>query len=525
MKSYRLFTINFVLPLGSEMEDKMENVINGPIVTTKPPDNPYKFGIGDRCLAFITILMGYLFWEWGIIHSYYGSMGKTLFFVALAGISIAYFSVNKIKQSKTSFGFLGILMLSASQFVLFDSTPVQSYTLIFTALLYVLWIMLTTRTSINKKLNGFLSIDVINQCVMIPLCNFFGIFKAILNKENGKRSTVGMVVGVVVSIPLLTFVVYLLSRSDVNFQNFIDNCVDKLINRNFIGYLFHFALGIPVACFLFGSLYGNTRKRSSGHLNYESVNKTFVKYHGLNRPAVYAPLTVLNLIYAVFFIVLGSYLFSAFSGDLPATYTYAEYARKGFFELCGIAGINLILIAFAYTCVKRNAREYPRSLKILTGAISIFTVLFVVTAMSKMLLYIESYGLTRLRVYTLWFMVVIMFVFLLIIIWHIKSVNVGKPIIIGIATLILLLSFANTDGLIAKKNIEDYQNKKTIELDTYMLGKLSNGAAPYINELANTTGDVELKEELLLIINTKKAAWNEKSFIDYNLQSSKIDKL
>jgi len=222
--------------------------------------------------------------------------------------------------------------------------------------------------------------------------------------------------------------------------------------------------------------------------------------HAIPGVTVFVPLAILNFIYLVFFIAMGSYLFSAFAGDLPADLTYAEYARRGFFELCAVATINLAVIIFSYTGVKRKECEYPLNLKILTGVLSSFTVLLVLTAMSKMLMYISSYGLTRLRIYTFWFMVVILFVFILLIIWHFKQYHIGKLIVTGFVILFLMLAMSNSDGLIAKYNINAYEKGTLETLDIELFYELSDAAYPYVANYGNRVEDPEMKTQMNEIV-------------------------
>lgn len=53
-------------------------------------------------------------------------------------------------------------------------------------------------------------------------------------------------------------------------------------------------------------------------------------------------MTVLNIIYAIFCFIQISYLFTKMT--LPEGFTYAEYARQGFFELMIVTFINFAII-------------------------------------------------------------------------------------------------------------------------------------------------------------------------------------
>jgi len=211
---------------------------------------------------------------------------------------------------------------------------------------------------------------------------------------------------------------------------------------------------------------------------------------------------------------MGTYLFSAFAGVLPSGFNYSEYARQGFFDLCGVASINLVILAFTYSFARRGVSEYPKALRVLTGLLSVMTELLVVTAVSKMLFYIDAYGLSRLRVYTLWFLVLLFVVFAILIAWHVrpyirvrapknhaadgpgndvatggKPFNAGRPIVIVAVCFMLALFLANTDGIIAKYNVWQYESGASKTVDTDMLATMSDAVLPYLADLAKNAPD------------------------------------
>lgn len=481
----------------------MESIIQigAPIMGRTPNSvHPYDIKERDIFLALAALVVGFLFWEWSILSLYSPTFAVFLFLMIIVGTSWIYIRKVEVKQSKTAKAILMLTLISSCYFIVFDNTPLHFFVFAFSILMYATWIMKVSGTSVIKKLNGFILGDLLNQTIVIPFGNFAGMFRALFkSKEDSKKPILSLVIGLLISIPVIASVVFLLMQSDGGFESLVNNILSEFTELNFIIYIGEFLLGIPVACYFFGYVYGNHRKRKTDFIKYENINSRFIRLHAIPEPAVYGPVAVLNIIYIIFLAALGNYLFSAFFGDLPASMTYAEYARRGFFELCGVAAINLAIIAFSYTCIKRKEGDYPRTLRILTGSMSVFTILLVATAMSKMVLYISSYGMTRLRVYTFWFMVVVLFIFVLVLIWHFKSYNVGKPLIIGCVVLFMALAAANTDGLIAKYNIEAYEAGKINSLDTEMLLDLSTAAYPHVSSFADRTTDPAMKKEMEMI--------------------------
>jgi hypothetical protein len=116
---------------------------------------------------------------------------------------------------------------------------------------------------------------------------------------------------------------------------------------------------------------------------------------------VFGPVDALFL---AFILVQFRYLFGG-SGRVEAssTLTYADYARRGFFELVAVAALAAILVLAAHWLL--SAERRTRQLFTVLAAILIALVFVVmVSALERMRLYQDTYGLTELRVYTTAFM-------------------------------------------------------------------------------------------------------------------------
>ena len=103
------------------------------------------------------------------------------------------------------------------------------------------------------------------------------------------------------------------------------------------------------------------------------------------------------LLYTSFISMQAKYLFGAFWGALPEGFSYSEYARQGFFELCRVAAINIVILLAANVMSRAQAAENCL-LRVCNTALSALTLLLLATAAAKMALYIAAYGLTVKRV-------------------------------------------------------------------------------------------------------------------------------
>ncbi|GHU51366.1 hypothetical protein FACS1894127_7660 [Clostridia bacterium] len=436
--------------------------------------------------------------------TYKPSGGIFAFTVIIVSFTLLYFRASNTRQNKQSLPILSLLIITSAYFLIFDCTYIQIFVFIFLCSLYLYWVALCTGTRLSDRLSGLIIFDLLNQWFITPFANFIAFFKAIRsamsNKKNGKNVLLALL-GIVIFLPILVPVVTLLTNADDSFQSLWNNITNMLNISNYTEHILRFILGIPVAAYLYGSLFGNVRKHNSDRLTEKGITLGILAMRRIPGAIIYAPIALFNCIYVLFFAALGSYLFSAMSGVLPETLTYAEYARKGFFELCAVAAINLCLLAVVYALLKRDGQKAPLTLRLLMGLMSLQTILLIITAMSKMFLYISSYGLTRLRIHTTWFMALLLIIFLLILVWHTRNYNLAKPMILVCAFSMLVLAFGNGDGIIAKYNLNQYEKGNFKTIDYVTLVQLSDAAMPHIYESYNNSSDPLVKENLYRVMN------------------------
>ncbi|MDR3053624.1 MAG: DUF4173 domain-containing protein [Coriobacteriales bacterium] len=502
--------------IEAERTATVDRAQNTEFVPPKSHDmSQYPSGLGELLLAVAFLVLGFLFWEWGLLSNAGGGIGGFLFFTLGAAVSFAYLRWQGVRQTPTSWLALAIVLLGALPFLLYDQRDISILNVGFEICACLVWLAISCKTTISARLDGFLAGDLFCQAIIVPFANFATLFSSLRrgagstsasSQEHAPQASVStrpqhlkslliLLAGVAVSLPLIVFVVLMLTMADDGFAGFISSLGAGIDLERPFTYLFKFAFGIPVACYIFGAVFGNARRRHANTISLEQANTVLSAAHRLPRLALYGPLLLLAVVYAAFFISMGAYLFSAFGGELPASYTYAQYARQGFFELTAVAAINLMLLAFAYLFGQRAAGEYPGFLRMLTGVISLFTCLLVLTAASKMLLYIGSYGLTRLRVYTTWFMLFLLLVFVVLLIWHLRPFNAGKPLVIITVVCALCLFLVNTDGLIARYNVQRYLDGQAQTIDVPALAYLSDAALPALHDLRDQTPDTQVREQ------------------------------
>ena len=484
------------------------------------------FEITDIVFSLVMLVCGFLYWN--LINAMFMGIGVTIFAIVLFTVTYVYLLQSNHKQNFPSLLCLLVALVSALQFTIFDDTIITQLNFIFISATYIYWVCLSTNRRIDKELSAYIIGDAYNQVLKIPFLNFDCLpfsFKKI-SKYKNMNGLMAALIGILVCMPLMGIIISLLMSADIAFENFINDVIKIFEMDKVMEYFIQFIFGIPVALYLYGLVYGNNKNRYTDTITVETVDKTADVIKKAPKITIYTVLTMFNVIYLVFFAVQAVYLFSAFGGVLPSTFTYAEYARRGFFELCNVAGINLGILAVTHLVMKRAQKEEPKLLRIHTILTSSFTILLIITALSKMVMYINAYGLTQLRIYTSWFMILLLFVFVTICVRQIKKFNASKTIVLGSVVLFLMLSYANIDGMIAKYNVSMYLNGKIDSLDIDMLSQLSDATImPIYEAYANTPWErADIKTELMHAM-TQNINYAPSDFRAFNFQTHSANKI
>lgn len=168
-------------------------------------------------------------------------------------------------------------------------------------------------------------------------------------------------------------------------------------------------------------------------------------------------LGAVTALFVTFIVIQSTYLFGGESRVLATTgLTYAEYARRGFFELVAVAFLLLPLLLLALWLVRDAPAHGRRAIRLLAAALQLLAFLLMGSALYRMRLYQEAYGLTQLRFYTTAFMAWLALVFVL----FATTVLRDRPRhfvagVVGSAlAAVLLLAAVNPDARIVETNIE-----------------------------------------------------------------------
>lgn len=281
-------------------------------------------------------------------------------------------------------------------------------------------------------------------------------------KQEKNKYFVPVLWGLIIAIPVLCVILLLLGSADMVFGNLL-------------GKLFTFSFPVQVFNNLFWLLFSFLFAFFASYCMLYSLSRQVLQgqetsaARNTKEPVTGITITLLlSLVYVVFCVIQIFYLFCGI-GTLPEGYTYAEYAREGYFQLLFVCLFNILLVLLCNRLFKKH-----RLLQGLLSFICACTCLMIASSAYRMLLYISAYGLTFLRVFVLWTLSVMVLVLIgtLILICRSQFPFVKYTLAV-IVVPFLLLVFARPDAGIARYNL-------ATDRDSWYLHQLSADAAPVI---------------------------------------------
>lgn len=300
-----------------------------------------------------------------------------------------------------------------------------------------------------------------------------GLFQHRKPKKIGRY--IGVAVGIVLAIPVFILVAYLLTEGDAAFGNVlgglfkhIEKLTDRFFDSDSLFWLFPALICTPyVASTMFSFRHGVVKDF------YKESQKVHIseKLYFIPDSFIAGFYSVVSLCYVVYLLSQLTYIFGAFSGNIPigVSVTLSQYARRGFFEMSAVALINLCLIAVGIVFAKRKNGQISKIFKGFSVFFCLFTIMLIITAMSKMGLYITELGLTYKRIQVTLIDLVLLVVFLCILIkLFAKHFPYMKIIMFTSLSVLTLYCTVGADRVIGSFNTWAYLSgyHDTVDIDT-----------------------------------------------------------
>ncbi|MDR0955729.1 MAG: DUF4173 domain-containing protein [Candidatus Nomurabacteria bacterium] len=272
------------------------------------------------------------------------------------------------------------------------------------------------------------------------------------------------VVGVIAALALLAILGGLLAASDQIFSRNLGNLLRPLAHIQLwvIGQILLMLVVLP---FVLSAMWSY---RKAAKLDFKTPSQK--RRPRLPNLTAIIILSFVNLLYIFYAVIQFKYLFGGASYWSLAGMTYADYARRGFFELTVVAAIN---VALAILTIKLTTGK-SRVLRILSLLLIVLAAVQLASAFTRMNLYVQAYGLSQQRVFIIALMILLAMAFVILILREfLSNFPLFKPIVLSGFAVLICLNFAAPDALIARYNISHYLSGqiKTSQLDLNYLWK------------------------------------------------------
>ena len=199
--------------------------------------------------------------------------------------------------------------------------------------------------------------------------------------------------GLLIALPLVLLFVALFSAADAVFAEWTDRLLDWDLDLG--GFIGRAIMALVVAWVAAGLL--AFAARPGEDRTDDDLAGAWARRPRIGTTETLTVLVALNAVFLAFVVLQAAYLFGGRDTLAETGLTYAEYARRGFFELLAVAFLVGALVLAAESFVRERTLPYRVAL---IGLVAM-TLVALASAFLRLRLYQDAYGWTELRFYVL----------------------------------------------------------------------------------------------------------------------------
>ncbi len=471
-------------------QQPIEQTVEQPVQTEVKQEVEYTFA--ESLIAWVCLIAGYVFCRTFPVES--NPLACAVFIVALFAVTAVLLVIKGYRPTAMPIAAAASAVAIAVSLVLTDNYVIHFFAYGYALFAYLYFVYASTGNSLEKGLSNLLIADLFRAAIILPFASFGRVFSALSSgKGKANKAALKALLGIAIAI-IPTAIVFSLLSYDNDFLELV-NKVFRFSSHDVAESILSICFGIPIGMYLFGLYASGREKKCANTITAEGCKSTAKAVRIAPLPTVFCAVLPILVIYLLFFLSQWKYYVSGFIGVLPDEVAYAQYARDGFFQLCAVSAINLVILSVTALMMKRKEGRPSWWLKGISLIYSVFTLILLSTAAAKLVLYINRFGLTTKRVYAAWFMAVLAILFLLIIVKQfvgkIKMIPVGTAVVV---VMFGLLSFSGADTFIAEYNVDRYLNGTIKRLDVKALGDLGYAGVPSLEKLISAGENAEQYE-------------------------------
>ena len=297
--------------------------------------------------------------------------------------------------------------------------------------------------------------------------------------EDRRQTAVKVLAGIVLALPVLLVGFLLLRSADAVFASGAAWVGEQLAGLELQPAARHCLFILIVSGGALGLLWALTREPVA------AAARTLAPPRFIDPVVIATMLALLNLLYLLFCAVQFAYLFSTGERALPAGFTYAEYARRGFYELCLVTGLNIACVLPGLFMVCPGGRRSSLLLRSLQTLLVAQSGVILASAFMRLSLYEAAYGYTATRLFarTMILLMAATLAMLAARVW-LERFPFAKAFLLTALALYLGLNYFNGEAFIARRNID--RHLAGADLDLPYLQRLSHDAVPELMRLLDS---------------------------------------
>lgn len=398
---------------------------------------------------------------------------------AFCGVAVWYMRRVTAQGARKGMGVLAFVLGMALSCALFEHAGAKWLLVLLAILSVPYWLLIAFGRQGEGDRYAAMPVDVARAAVEIPAQHWWVSVRGI-GRRGGSKTAMWVLLGLLVSVPLLLVTTGLLMEADGAFRSLVEDLGERFMD-DLRGIVVRGLLTVIVGWYLIALVYG-MQNAGASKLRPE-------RRWALPVPLSAVVLVLLSLLYGVFCVVQTQSVARVFAVQPRIGFSYSEYAREGFFELCAIVVINLCV----YLAVQGFTAVKPVLLRVLLTLLGVLTLALILIAGLKMGLYMQRYGLTLLRVYTMGFMALLFIVFCFLIAAQWKRFALMKGVVLACVVSALALGFSNVPGQVARLNVDRYLAGSLSSFDMDQYRTFPYAAAPHLIRLYEQTDEAGLR--------------------------------
>lgn len=334
-------------------------------------------------IVLLSLILGFIFNY--LFNGKLVGLSYFVFITLVAAVFLFFVHYSKQRLSKQTILLILAILFFSSMVVIRASFILTFFNIVATVGLS----MLVVQTQLGRDIRRFALSNYIYSFVgqaLIFMRKSIAVIADAFDNKSKKGSMLPFFRGLIIVLPFLIIFIVLFSSADLAFSNFFEKIFDlkvDLVDDFFLVVI----PGLAIAGALsFAFLY------RTDHNKEEQTFESERKLNNIDFAVIYG--LVISL-FLVFILVQVNYLFGGQENIAKLGYTYADYARRGFFELIGVAVVCYGMIFLT----EKFARPESKVFKILSTTLIIEVLLVVFSALKRLSLYVDAYGLTQDRFY------------------------------------------------------------------------------------------------------------------------------